>query len=82
VGHRHDRLFNDLNLRLTELVARGFNCLRIEGGGGITHDADSRLRGEERSDAYWEVIEHAARQWHEYPECLQRVNAVFAGRDD
>jgi hypothetical protein len=67
-------------------------------GEGASYCADSRLRWEERSDAYWEVVEHAARVWrdhgflgavvrtnagpedpvwHEYPERLQRVNAVF-----
>jgi hypothetical protein len=69
-------------------------------GEGASYCADSRLRWEERSDAYWEVVEHAARVWrshgflgaivrtnagpedpvwHEYPERLQRVNAVFTG---
>jgi len=38
--------FNDLELRMTELVERGFNCIRIEGGAGITHDADGKPRGE------------------------------------
>jgi hypothetical protein len=38
--------FNDLELRMTELVERGFNCIRIEGGAGLTHDADGRPRGE------------------------------------
>jgi hypothetical protein len=70
-------------------------------GEGASYCADRRLRWEERCDAYWEVVEHAARQWrehgflgavartnagpedpvwHDYPERLQRVNAVFAGR--
>jgi hypothetical protein len=70
-------------------------------GEGASYCADSRLRWEERSDAYWEVVEHAARQWrehgflgavvrtnagpedpvwHEYPERLRRINAVFLGR--
>jgi hypothetical protein len=69
-------------------------------GEGASYCADRRLRWEERSDAYWEVVEHAARTccrngflgtvvrtnagpedpvWHEYPERLQRVNAVFLG---
>jgi hypothetical protein len=69
-------------------------------GEGASYCADCRLRWEERSDAYWEVVEHAARQWrehgllgavartnagpedpvwHEYPERLKRVNAVFRG---
>jgi len=69
-------------------------------GEGASYCADHRLRWEERSDAYWEVVEHAARAyrehgywgavartnagpedpvWHEYPERLQRVNAVFLG---
>jgi hypothetical protein len=69
-------------------------------GEGASYCADHRLRWEERSDAYWEVIEHAARAyrehglvgavprtnsgpedpvWHEYPERLQRANAVFLG---
>ena len=38
--------FNDLELRMTELVERGFNCIRIEGGAGITHDVNGRPRGE------------------------------------
>lgn len=38
--------FNDLELRITELVERGFNCIRIEGGAGITHDAAGKSRGE------------------------------------
>ncbi len=38
--------FNDLELRMTELVERGFNCIRIEGGAGMTHDAEGRPRGE------------------------------------
>ena len=33
-------------LRMAELVERGFNCIRIEGGAGITHDAEGRPRGE------------------------------------
>jgi hypothetical protein len=69
-------------------------------GEGVSYCADHRLRWEERSDAYWEVVEHAARTyrelgfrgavartnsgpedpvWHEYPERLRRVNAVFLG---
>ncbi|MCU0917886.1 MAG: hypothetical protein MUC88_25485, partial [Planctomycetes bacterium] len=38
--------FNDLELRMAEAVERGFNCIRIEGGAGITHDAKGRPRGE------------------------------------
>ena len=70
-------------------------------GEGASYCADCRLRWEERSDCYWEVVEHAARQWrkhgflgavartnagpedpvwHEYPERLQRANAVFLGK--
>jgi len=70
-------------------------------GEGASYCADHRLRWEERSDAYWEVVEHAARTcrehglwgavartnsgpedpvWHEYPERLRRVNAVFLGK--
>jgi len=37
--------FDDLELRLTELLDRGFNCVRIEGGAGLTHDAAGRPRG-------------------------------------
>ena len=72
-------------------------------GEGASYCADHRLRWEERSDAYWEVVEHAARVcrqngiwgavartnsgpedpvWHEYPERLQRVNAVFRGEQE
>jgi hypothetical protein len=39
-------IFNDLELRMTEAVERGFNCIRTEGGAGITHDAEGRPRGE------------------------------------
>jgi hypothetical protein len=38
--------FNNLELRMTQLVERGFNCIRIEGGAGITHDANGHPRGE------------------------------------
>lgn len=38
--------FNDLDLRMAELIERGFNCIRIEGGAGITHDANGHPRGE------------------------------------
>ena len=38
--------FNDFELRVAELVERGFNCIRIESGAGITHDAKARPRGE------------------------------------
>lgn len=69
-------------------------------GEGVSYCADHRLRWEERSDAYWDVVEHAARAyrkhgfwgavsrtnsgpgdpvWHEYPERLWCVNAVFLG---
>ena len=71
-------------------------------GEGASYCADCRLRWEERSDAYWDVVEHAARAWrehgfwgavartnagpedpvwHEHPERLQRVNAVFLGEE-
>jgi hypothetical protein len=70
-------------------------------GEGVSYCADHRLRWEERCDAYWEVVEHAAGVcrahglsgavartnsgpedpvWHEYPERLRRVNAVFLGK--
>jgi hypothetical protein len=35
-------------------------------GEGASYCADHRLRWEERSDAYWEVIEHAARAYREH----------------
>ena len=38
--------FNDLETRVAELVERGFNCIRLEGGAGLTHDAHGRPRGE------------------------------------
>jgi hypothetical protein len=41
-----NRIVNDLEVRVAEAVERGFNCLRIEGGAGITHDAEGRPRGE------------------------------------
>ena len=71
-------------------------------GEGVSYCADHWLRWEERSDAYWDVIEHAARTyrqhgfwgavprtnsgpedpvWHEYPQRLQRANAVFLGKE-
>jgi hypothetical protein len=34
-------------------------------GEGASYCADTRLRWEERSDAYWEVLEHAARVYRE-----------------
>ena len=69
-------------------------------GEGASYCAHAAMRWEERSDAYWEVVEHAARacrehglwgavartccgpedpSWHEFPERLQRVNAIFKG---
>jgi hypothetical protein len=39
-------VFKDLELRMTELVERGFNCIRVEGGAGIAHDAAGWPRGE------------------------------------
>jgi hypothetical protein len=41
-----NRIVNDFEVRVAEAVERGFNCLRIEGGAGITHDAEGRPRGE------------------------------------
>jgi hypothetical protein len=35
-------------------------------GEGASYCADARLRWEERSDAYWEVVEHAARKYREH----------------
>jgi hypothetical protein len=35
-------------------------------GEGASYCADLRLRWEERSDAYWEVVEHAARAYREH----------------
>jgi hypothetical protein len=35
-------------------------------GEGASYCADARLRWEERSDAYWEVVEHAARACREH----------------
>jgi hypothetical protein len=35
-------------------------------GEGASYCADTRLRWEERSDAYWEVVEHAARTYREH----------------
>lgn len=32
-----DSIFNSLEKRMEETVARGFNCIRTEGGAGITH---------------------------------------------
>jgi hypothetical protein len=41
-----NRIVNDFEVRVAEAVERGFNCFRIEGGAGITHDAEGRPRGE------------------------------------
>jgi len=70
---------------------------------GASYCALAAMRWEERSDAYWEVVEHAAREyrehglwgavartccgpedpsWHEFPERLKRVNAVFTGEHE
>jgi hypothetical protein len=43
--------FKDLELRIAEAVERGFNCIRIESGAGMTHDAEGRPRGELEFDA-------------------------------
>ena len=37
--------FNDLEARMAELRERGFNCIRLEGGACLTHDAQGRRRG-------------------------------------
>ncbi len=37
--------FNDLETRMAELVERGFNCVRLESGAGLAHDAEGRPRG-------------------------------------
>ena len=37
--------FNDLEARVAELVERGYNCIRLEGGAGLTHDAAGKPRG-------------------------------------
>jgi len=107
----HENLENNLDLykqKATDAAAQAvklrdehFPGVPLILGEGVGYCADCRLRWEERSDAYWEVVEHAARQWrdhgflgavartnagpedpvwHEYPERLQRVNAVFTGR--
>jgi len=108
-------LQEDLEKRIDEFKQRAINDVKqlvktrdevLPGiplmlGEGASYCADHRLRWEERSDAYWEVIEHAARAyrehglvgavprtnsgpedpvWHEYPERLQRANAVFLGK--
>lgn len=39
-------IFHALEMRMAETVERGFNCIRTEGGAGITHDAEGRPRGE------------------------------------
>lgn len=46
-------------------------------GEGASYCADCRLRWEERSDAYWEVLEHAARVWrnHGFLGAEVRTNA-------
>jgi hypothetical protein len=41
-------------------------------GEGVGYCADHRLSYEERSDAYWEVVEHAART---YPPWRARIPA-------
>jgi len=72
-------------------------------GEGASYCALAAMRWEERSDAYWEVVEHAARayrehglwgavartccgpedpSWHEFPDRLRRVNAVFHGKQE
>jgi len=39
-------IFNDLEPFIAEAVERGYNCIRMESGAGITHDAEGRPRGE------------------------------------
>jgi hypothetical protein len=41
-----NRIVDDFEVRVAEAVERGYNCFRIEGGAGITHDAEGRPRGE------------------------------------
>jgi len=38
--------YDDLETRMVELKARGFNCIRLEAGAGLCHDKDGRPRGE------------------------------------
>lgn len=81
---------------------RHFPGVPLVMGEGMSYCGDNRLRWEERSDAYWGIVEQAVRQcrekgllgcvartnsgpedpaWWEYPERLQRVNAIFLGRE-
>ncbi len=55
--------FNDLELRMDELVERGFNCIRIESGAGLTHDATGRRRGELE---FFPVVPGHGRPWEEF----------------
>jgi len=80
---------------------RHFPGIPLVMGEGMSYCADNRLRWEERSDLYWELVEQAVRSardkgllgcvartnsgpedpvWWEYPERLQRVNAIFRGQ--
>jgi len=57
---------------------------------GASYCADCRLRWEERSGAYWEVVEHAARAWVRLglrlltPDgtLVHRIRHVFASEHD
>jgi len=50
-------------------------------GEGASYCADYRLRWEERSDAYWEVVEHAARTYREHG-LLGAVARTNSGPED
>jgi len=82
--------FNDLELRMTELVERGFNCIRIEGGAGLTHDADGRVlrRRLTAPDEFDFILQHtsahpaAAIGWFGTEEKLRTLEQERAASDD
>jgi len=39
-------VLHDLQTRMVELKERGFNCVRVDSGAGLCHDATGRLRGQ------------------------------------
>jgi len=45
MGVERGNVLENLDLRMAELKARGFNCIRLDSGAGLCHDAAGRPRG-------------------------------------
>jgi len=74
--------------RATEAVKQAFKVrdellpgIPLVLGEGASYCADHRFRWEERSDVYWDVVEHAARTWREH-EFWGAVACTYSGPTD